>query len=95
MEIFFIKKERQLMEKLKRDLKEYRNVIICVGVYLILMQLIFSELCPIKILTGHNCPRMWVNTCINLFDNWSYKRSNRSKLYSIFMVDFDYINYNR
>ena len=54
------------MEKLKQDLYEFRYAIIIILIYFIMMQIIFSNICPIKIIFGVNCPRMWPNACNNL-----------------------------
>ena len=83
------------MEKIKQDLYEFRYVIIAVLMYLIIMQIIFSNMCPIKIIFGVDCPRMWPNTCNNLSCYGEIQRSNRSQLYSFWLVAANNITYNK
>ena len=44
------------MEKLKKDLWDYKIAIIIIAIYLITMELIFGLTCPFKILFHIDCP---------------------------------------
>ena len=45
-----------MLKKIKNDINEYKLVIIILLIYIITMEIMFKELCPIKILFGANCP---------------------------------------
>ena len=83
------------MEKIKQDLYEFRYAIIGILIYFIIMQIIFSNICPVKILFGINCPRLRIDTCNNLPCYGKIQRSNRSKLYSFWLVAINNIVYNK
>lgn len=45
-----------MVKKVIKDLKKYKIVIISIILYLILMQIIFGELCPFKAIFNIKCP---------------------------------------
>ena len=44
------------MKKIKEDIYNFRYSILGVIAYIIFMEIVFSELCPVKALLGINCP---------------------------------------
>ncbi len=45
-----------MLEKIKKDVCNYYYMIIIVIAYLLIMQLVFKQVCPVKILFNINCP---------------------------------------
>ncbi len=45
-----------MLKKIKKDINQYKIVILIILLYIIIMEVIFKELCPIKILFGTICP---------------------------------------
>lgn len=45
-----------MLEKIKKDITNYWFIILCVIVYIIFMQIVFSTWCPIKAIFHIDCP---------------------------------------
>lgn len=74
------------MEKLKKDIYNLRFAIIPIAIYLIVMQIAFGTICPMKAFTGIPCPGCGLTHATIYLFTGQFKKSFEANPTAIFWI---------